>query len=446
MDDFLKFPLIFLAIVSFHILSHVIFNPPDISFATIQKATSTKNNNKEEEDITIRRKFPTCFADSLFTQDNKETRLAKRLMYVHTMQYELIGKDVSQPSRRYNYMCPWLRNQYNCVSTAQRQYGMHPDDWKLMLKDPFEDEYCNLWDLTQHFEGPSGLGNFLQRQNQKGTEEENNTAQKKTHNVVIFGDSFMRQIFQAFVCGWNADITASSFQEIDARAASNGFDPKITMKELPFLWHPRENKDEQKQHKQPQCDFVQRLQFYDDGLLQQKHQQQNGNYKNIPINCNNYSDDVAMVEFGHSLRIYFMFRPYRYNNNGEILQVFDQMWNGLSPLDMHTLVFSEGEDLVFNINNRIREMWKDTGAWEKRLVWPSSYFQKIQKRDIGKYFSIENKWTSKLNGHPTGLGPDSDHIDNACMPGAPDDHANLLLYLIYTNSYIRDFEAPVAPP
>lgn len=51
--------------------------------------------------------------------------------------------------------------------------------------------------------------------------------------------------------------------------------------------------------------------------------------------------------------------------------------------------------------------------------------KRAEKRIIGQYFGADNPWIV----HPPGNHP--------CMPGIPDDEANILLYLLLLNRFHR---------
>ena len=52
------------------------------------------------------------------------------------------------------------------------------------------------------------------------------------------------------------------------------------------------------------------------------------------------------------------------------------------------------------------------------LVWEMGYFRKLQARDLNRWFGADNPGIlEKPDAHP-------------CLPGVPDDEANVLLYML----------------
>jgi hypothetical protein len=144
-----------------------------------------------------------------------------------------------------------------------------------------------------------------------------------------------------------------------------------------------------------------------------------------PQHCsqsNKYEDNVAVVEFGRKIRFYYVFRPQIYEDlPGLLKEKLD-----LDPKDIDVLLFNDGQDETFKENSDLLDILSASGAWQRRLVWPYWSFEEMQLRDIGRWFGADNPWiTSKPDGH-------------ACMPGPPDDEVNLLMYLLYSNSVIRE--------
>ena len=119
-----------------------------------------------------------------------------------------------------------------------------------------------------------------------------------------------------------------------------------------------------------------------------------------------------MVEFNHNVRFYYVNRPNQLLNPTNATDAL-----GLDLKEVHAVVINCGFDgLLQKIG------WGRTfpeGVWENRLKWDFYAFPKMQMRDIGRWFGADNPWITEAPDHMHG-----------CMPGPPDDEANLLLFLL----------------
>jgi hypothetical protein len=147
-------------------------------------------------------------------------------------------------------------------------------------------------------------------------------------------------------------------------------------------------------------------------------------HKDVPTqrHCSQpiYNDNLAIVEFGRKIRFYFVFRPKIFEDlPGLLKEKLD-----LDPKDVDVLLFNDHQEEDIKKYSELVDIFKASGAWQRRLVWPYALFRETQMRDIGRWFGANNPWITEA--------PDT----HACMPGPPDDEVNLLLYLIYSNSVI----------
>lgn len=374
----------------------------------IRSNNPSPNNNANN----IRSMHPECFSESMFAFNNREITLVD---IWRVMKYKLIGRDVKGSSERYNHICPWMKNRYNCASAQMKEYGQNAIDWKLVLSvdqhndnnnnnngdggDTSLSKVCNLWDFVHDVGGPVGLGKYKQHEKQAN----NKTNKERTYNIVMFGNSFLRQIFQALVCGYGNQITNSLVQlyqtfGIDLKSMKERGERKFEVNELGEL------RDLLTSGKQ-KCDRYETLpKFYDI----------NFKMDSIPQNCKDYSDNLAMVEFGGVIKFYFMFYP---SNMANVPQIFDELWK-LDPMDVDMLIFNVAEHNTFlkNENNQmLLKAFRETGVWNRKIHWPDSAFPTIQIRDLRssgvnsgtRWFGANNPWIDQVpDRHP-------------CMPGPP---------------------------
>lgn len=387
---------------------------PVVQDDTSNPASSSSKNAGVDMDE-IRLLHPGCFSGNFFDSN-------RSLKYESTMKYELIGKDVTR-SERYNYLCPFIKNRYNCATRKKLEYGKNAADWKLTLlnEECMNDggehcfERCNLWNLIHDMKGPSGIGhemlkNFNHGSNIKNSKEDDSiNSQKplrKKINVAIFGNSYMRQIFESFVCSWTHDMTYHVLEKggtydisLDRTRIRNN--ALITMSELgnmkplPInIWNGT------------LCEISKVSQFYEEGLP-------------TPYKCDGYQDNIAVAEFGGVLRIHYIFRPYTHEN---LNQLIETKWE-VDPKDINVLIFNDGQEKTIRKNKQLLEAFEASGAWQRRILWPDmKFFEKLQRRDISQWFGANNPFINKPpDGHP-------------CMPGVPDDEVNLIMYLMLFNA------------
>jgi len=233
-----------------------------------------------------------------------------------------------------------------------------------------------------------------------------NRANKTMINVAMLGNSYLRQIFESFLCTWSHELTFSLFEK------DGKYDPSIAGMKLrnnaPLTFDELGDMEPMPNPNDNQCHVASVDEFYEDGL-------------ETPHKCKGYTDGIAVAEFGGSMRIYYMFRPWMHLN---LTRVMTEKLN-LIPEELDILIFNDDQQHTIEKDAHLSEVFKASGAWDNRIEWDYNHFETIQKRDVGRWFGANNPWVS----HP----PDG----HACMPGPPDDEVNLLLYLIYTNSFIR---------
>ena len=204
---------------------------------------------------------------------------------------------------------------------------------------------CNLWDFVHDLGGPVGAVANANAQESAGDDGDTNKTsklistptnprKKKPFVVLMMGNSYLRQAFEALSCGWSADVT-------DYRAAINttacynlacmaemeeqGKELKFDMDEIgnftSLLTEAKKScvgADKSSSCKPTKSSRA----FYRKGVR-------------LPANFfpSKTNDNLAMVEFGNIIQFYYMFRR---NLTGVLEKSF-----GLDPADVDTLLFND---------------------------------------------------------------------------------------------------------
>ena len=225
----------------------------------------------------------------------------------------------------------------------------------------------------------------------------------QTVNVMLAGNSYLRQIFEALVCGFHMDISKHLVQHdskygVSLAAIAKRQGKKIELTEVGEL------------ASSCQCQNGDRTKFYEKGVQ-------------LPHACGSSNtsqqdDNLAIVEFGEWIRFYYIFHPNAFENLSEIYHVKFQL--DLKSIDF--LVFNAGQDKVYErYYGDMVKVFTDNGIWERRIIWPYCRFIESQLRDVGRWF---------------GAFIDDPPDRHACMPGAPGDEVNLLLFLLMSGSTV----------
>jgi len=301
---------------------------------------------------------------------------------------------------RYDHItCPVMKARYNCaIPKIEQQQTIRSNettantseeasDYKFVWRKAIDDQWCDLQALTDFIQGPAGLPN---------------------RSVLIQGNSFLRQIWEAMVCGFRTQMTNLTLLT-GGRPTSKEY--IASRKGKPF------QKDELgaflvNQHKDPPgChapgnDPLES--YYDKAVM-------------VPPNIDDCSDDMAMVEFQQGLRVFFLFHPSRLDTDALVeaysnLDVPDRvdvmMWNDVleSKVSQNRTLKSRGDTLPL------------------KSLLPS--IRQIQETSIGAYFGASNPWIDDP--------PDT----HPCLPGIPDDEVNIVFYLLLLDEYERNNGLP----
>jgi hypothetical protein len=129
---------------------------------------------------------------------------------------------------------------------------------------------------------------------------------------------------------------------------------------------------------------------------------------------------MAMVEFGHSLRVFFLFHPSRFQ--------LDALVDAYSKLDvpepLDVMAWMERPEHILRNRTTTRATWSlddDDGALLSSL-------RRVQEASLGYFFGADNPGIT----HPP--------YNHPCLPGMPDYEANILIYLLLLEDYERTNE------
>ena len=283
----------------------------------------------------------------------------------------------------YNHTsCFLMKPRYNCATTNKKR----PKAWeyKFILQSNHFDEstICDIVDIVDSLGGPAALSN-------------------KT--VGIFGNSFLRQVFEALACKYQDQLTAAKVNEnpppmsLKALEKRNGIPYSIqeygNIISVPVDKRPI-----------PLCagNASAYPEFFEPGI----------NVTAIPHLTYNCADELAMLEFKSLLKIFYNFHP-------KTLQHPVTSYQTMIGLNVSKLDY-----IAFNARiNELREIRPHlSGSLNnyQRVIWT---LKRFQKRDLKRWFGARNpRIDSPPDMHP-------------CMPGVPDDEAALLLFSVIYDIY-----------
>lgn len=283
----------------------------------------------------------------------------------------------TQPAR-YDHWCPVMKARYNCAwppnTTNPPQQAFQ---FEFVWNHPHHSDVCSLRRLWEFIGGPANLS---QRQ------------------ILLQGNSYLRQIWEALVCGYQHPTTHLTLYK-DGPPTSMAYIQSRRGK----LITPRELGD-----------FV-----VDAHHIQGCHGPSSRTpletyYRpnvSIPPNLDKCSDDMAMVKFG-DVQFTFIFHPSRYHSDA-LTQAYRNL--GIAEnMPVDTMVWMGTDETM--LRNLTAQSRIDLGPLLPLLI-------QIQNQSLGQYFGADNPWiTNPPDNHP-------------CMPGIPDDEAQVLLFLLLLQEY-----------
>lgn len=300
------------------------------------------------------------------------------------------GRYIHVSNRRAPYdhnSCFLLKPRYNCATSNPAK--PKPHEWKFILQSNLSDDstICDIQEVVDDLGGPRAI--------------------TETKQLALFGNSFLRQVFEAMACKYQNQLTKALVMEnapstsLAANAARKG---KRLQKNdfmnsyiisLPLDKRPI-----------PHCSGIAEDYgaFFEDGVN-----------LTAPHYTESCSDDLAMMEYNGNVRISFNFHPERIHNTAH----FYQEMIGLNVSELHHVAFNGNSFQYFRSQNLGQQArWV---AW--RGVLPR--LKQFQRRDAGRWFGANNPWiTNPPDMHP-------------CIPGIPDDEVSLFLFSIIFD--IRQF-------
>lgn len=283
---------------------------------------------------------------------------------------------------RYDHTCFLMKARYNCAkgpsSGSTDSLGPKASDYKLLLKD------CDL----QEYVKSTTISSIVDASPYK--KDESKAKGKLT--LLIYGNSFLRQIFESLVCAHESQITDFGVQVGGPALAIKSLKSrtnKISIDELGYFINYTEA--------QKGCHGTGGSDtsiFYAPGV-------------EVPANFNlDCNDNIGWVEFDHSLKVHYIFRP-DYYEQATINYIHRNVFRFVNvEQEVDFLLWNSAEMPEINIH---------------KLLWNSNIpkqLRKINAKFSGHDYGANNPWIT----HPPDTHP--------CMPGIPDDEANLLLFLL----------------
>lgn len=206
-------------------------------------------------------------------------------------------------------------------------------------------------------------------------------------NILIAGSSYMRQVYETIVCRYR-NLIRGGFLVVNPPDMS-----LATMKKYPLYGYEKMGHIVSMESMRGGCHGRKTNdRFFEPGVVIPRR---------VHSNC---ADDMSMVEFPGNLRIYYMFRHFQYGN--DTVATFQRM--GLNLTDVDALVTNNHE--------------QDNGPLLAHVTAPVFHVEELlphlvrqQIKHIGRFFGADNVGMDHIpDGHP-------------CMPGVPDDEADILL-------------------
>ncbi len=307
-----------------------------------------------------------------------------------------------------HFSCYLMKARYNCAHPPDYDKP-EASDYELVLYLGYDNNTkpCRLRSLVDALGGPAGLA-----QRPSPTSD---TISNSPTRVTFHGSSYVRQMWEAMVCGFREDIT-------QLLAKQPG--PDVS---LPAMERRNHSLIEFSEIGKP----IRSTEWIQKGRCHGVYKNELAGYYRAGVpqvpgdtidGCN---DSIAMARFQQLVEVYFVFRPNDFSANA-----FNRIYS-----DFFQLTDNDGNDassgspnvtlnaLVWNVGSEKPENILPDGVQAKQEIGVDPWLQilmALQRRDIGVYFGADNPWITKPpDGHP-------------CMPGIPDDEVNMVLYSLFT--------------
>lgn len=278
---------------------------------------------------------------------------------------------------RYDHWCPVMKARYNCAwppnATNNGATREQAHQYQFVWKHPGHSRVCDLNELLDYVGGPGGI---------------------VRGHVLLQGNSYLRQVWEALVCRNQDQMThltlyhngpPTSMAYIESRRGK-----LLTPQELgEFVVEDNVHSVQGCHGPSPRTPLAN---YYRPNV-------------SVPTNRAKCTDDMATVEFGH-VKFTFIFHPSRFHSNA-LEQAYDQL--GIVENLVDTMVWMGDDEM--ELRNLVAKSRIDLGPLLPLLI-------EIQNITVGRYFGADNPWiTNPPDNHP-------------CMPGIPEDEANILLWLL----------------
>jgi hypothetical protein len=412
----------------------------------IDSADWDEGKDVSVEDTTLSllmQNFPQCFPPSTMTTNytNSVTQSVAQFLKGLDGAKFTIRHDYRHDT--YNHMCFIMKPRYNCALPP----GLTNDkpsaqDYKFIYKHKNVDEdenvkqqqqspYCDLEEVIDWLGGPTGIGRVLAHQS---SEENDETAtMPHCYQVLLQGDSRLRQVIESLICRYSDEITnlTLTFNAPDLSInAIKRLKKKHHVSSAKHILHANEMGQPRNIGFTNDTNEQLKLLSYDELLIKGCHNQNSNEMANfyypgvtVPTSIDGCSDDLLMVEFG-TLHLYYIFRPQYYSD--EALLIAYEKLGLTTSIDPTTgnLVLDDNIDLLlWNVDNptvRLLSQHRQNSLVSYDWDGVQEHLRKVQMESIGTVYGAINPYVLK--------GPHQPDRLHACMPGFPDDMVNIMLF------------------
>jgi hypothetical protein len=221
---------------------------------------------------------------------------------------------------------------------------------------------------------------------------------RPVYQVLLMGNSFVRKLFEALVCGFRNDIT-------DLKLQLGGPDSSVAGLNLLGIINATD-----------MGDMVTGLDVIEEGGCHGTSSELQQEFFRpdiiVPPTIDRCNNDIGMVEFNRSIRFYYIFRPAMFSHDSAYPEIRRRL--GIQGDTLDVVAYNDRAIKTpylsyMNITTARRTI-------DLSRLLPS--LKDLQKGDLGYFFGADNPWLT----HVPDLHP--------CMPGIPDDEVNFFLYLL----------------
>jgi hypothetical protein len=289
-----------------------------------------------------------------------------------------VKRSHSGVQRDYDHFCPFMKARYNCAKNSSQHFES-AEQWGLAVK--WNGDTLFLKDIVRKIGGIESVFVSLASRFRHS---------KSRANVLLTGNSYIRQIWESIACRYrhivNAGIVQINGPEMSIRNIQKSGSFEASLGDMVSISMVRGchgqsfNSD-----------------FYHEGVT-------------VPPQTASCNDDLAMIEV-EKVRFYFIFRPYVFKNFTGVLA--SKLGLTIDDIDV-AIVNERNEDNERSVYSLLRQ--RAVPVIDLSELLP--FLQSLQMRDCGRWFGADNPFiTRPPDGHP-------------CMPGVPDDESDIVLLLL----------------